>query len=581
MPGQAKKVRTQADTLKSCRNALSRLARDMRSLNLPPLGPDFSTLGGSDLADALVAHRVIKNLPERAVDPAVRRATTISSMLEYDREGLTDFDYRSLPQPFRGKLLEAKAWLHKYFGKVKRSHRFRHPSGETCETAFGDVDLLSKLSDPGQWCVSLEASHEAAAVCYHHRYLKRIVRERFREIYGPTWKQVSQSWYDDRPVGVRPGWYVFHRMFVECCTIRNVSRVSTVVKNAEKDRPISMEPFWNMVAQLSYAGDLRETLRVKLGIDLESRAALHRTLIRHAKKATIDFANASNSNWTVVLRWLLPQSMYTKLMQLRTPVCEVGGEYHCYNMLAPMGCGFTFEVMTIVLLAFSRVFDDGSTVFGDDVIIEASQADNFISLATLCGWKINWSKSFKEGNFRESCGGFHDLSTGQDILSYDFHALENLFDACTLANKLHRLLERSQVGPVVRKHLLSCYCKLLKALPTDVFRVATDVRVELPDGVVMIPQGLERYLLDREPGKTEALVSGYWQRPVIVKKKWSLTPIVSRPIVRDVDNLCYLACYLRRMKPYEALMRKTTVEYKSVISTCGTPLVTVPLFDFF
>lgn len=573
---QAKRV-TQRDTLLSCNKAIRRLVRRVEHANLPPLGPDFSTLGGSALADALVAHRIKKNLSSKAVPAKERRENTIRSMLHYDREGLTTFDYRTLPQPLRGQLLQAKAWLHKHFAKVPRSHRFRPPSGETCETAFGHVDLLCKLQDPSQWRVSLEASREAAAVCYHNHSLKRIVRSRFRELNPFTWKAMTKRWYGMR-TGGNPGFYVFHLMFVDCCSIQNVSRLSTVIKNAEKDRPISMEPFWNMVAQLSYAGDLRDVLRVKLGIDLESRAALHRTLIRHANKATIDFANASNSNWVCVLEWLLPKHMFSKLMALRTPVCEWDGEYHYYNMLAPMGCGFTFEVMTIVLLALSRSLDPGSTVFGDDVIIEKTVAEAFIELTAYLGWQVNNSKSFIEGNFRESCGGFHDLSTGEDILSYDFHEPESLYDVATISNKLFRLLERGQVSSSVRKHLLSCYCELIKLLPSETFREANTVVETLPDGVVLVPVGFSRHW--RDAGSVEGLVSGYWQRPVIVTKKWTIRSEVSRPAVLDVTDLSYLACYIRRGKPYDALARKTRVTYDSVMSCCGNPLATVPLLSF-
>lgn len=566
------------DTLQRCRRAIRSMVRSVERCSLPPLSPAFAALGGSDLADALVAHRIVKNLSSKAVPAKERRENTIRSMLHYDSEGLTSFDYRALPQPYRGKLLQAKAWLHEHFSRVPRSHRFRPPSGETSETAYGEVDLICKLGDPQQWRVSLEASHEAAAVCYHNHQLRRVVRSLFRSQDPEGWRARVKGWYKQCPPGVRPGWFCFHRMFVDCCIIQNVSRLSTVAKNAEKDRPISMEPLWNMVAQLSYAWDLREVLRAQLGIDLSSRAALHRTLIRHAEKATVDFANASNSNWMVVLEWLLPSSMFRKLSQLRTPICEWNGEYHYYNMLAPMGCGFTFEVMTIVLLALSRVFDNGATVFGDDVIIDASVAEDFIALTSFLGWQVNTDKSFVEGNFRESCGGFHDLSTGTDLRSFDFHDPEDLFDCTTTANKLYRLLEFDQVSPRIRKVLLSCYCNLIKLLPCDTFRDASLISEPLPSGVVLVPDGFSRRW--NEIGTRESLVSGYWFTPVVVRRKWVLEPVVSRPKVDDVTEAHYLACYLRRGKPYEALSRKQNLRLQSEISYRGIPLAAVPLFTF-
>lgn len=568
-------------TLSLAQTALEDLVSRCERLRLPPLGPAFAALSGSDLSDALICHRVIKNLGAAKVAPALRRSRSISAMLAYDSNGPTRFAIANVRDAReRATLLQAKAWLAKHFTKIRRSHMFRAPSGETALSAHGDVDLLVKLGDPSQWRVSIEASKEAAAVCYHNHLLKRVVREAFRKKWPQDWKAYSNKWWVTCPPGQRPGWYVFHRMFVDCCVIQNVSRLSTVVKNGGTDRVISMEPFWNMVAQLSFAQDLRAILCQELGIDLNCRADLHRTLIRHARKATIDFRNASNSNWIAALEWLLPSSFYRKLMQLRTPVCEVDGMYHPYRMLAPMGCGFTFEVMTIVLLALSRACDAGASVFGDDVIIEADAAPHFVKVAGHLGWVVNEEKSFVSGNFRESCGGFYDLSTDTALLSYDFHEIEDLSDASVTANKLFRLLESNQCGPRVRKLLLNCYCRLIRLLPCETFREPQDVGLErLPEGIVLVPKGIKPHW--REQGRVEKLVSGYWFTPVVVAYKWTYEPIVSRPKAENVDNIVYLACYIRRGNSYEAVKREHELCYKAVMSDSGSPLAKVPLFSFF
>lgn len=283
--------------------AFGELVKGVRSLDIPPFGSKSGNLTGSALADCVVAHRLLKHNPEVALDPAERKKRTIASVLDYDSSGLSSFDYRDVPQPLRGQLLAAREWLHKHFSKVPRSHSFRAPSGETAITAMGDVSLVSKLDDPEQWQVSLEASKEAASVCYHNVAMKRLVKRRFRQVWGPCTKSVSRKhWEASHGNAFR----CFHRMFLDCCGILNVSRMSTVPKNSQTDRPISMEPMWNMVAQLSFAGDLRRVLRERVGFDLETRADLHRSLVRNPIFATIDFSNASNSNWMCVLKWLLP-----------------------------------------------------------------------------------------------------------------------------------------------------------------------------------------------------------------------------------------------------------------------------------
>lgn len=566
--------------VQSCAKDLGHLVRGLERSGLPPLGPAFSALSGTDLADALIGHRACKYLKATKRPATQRRQETVASMLAYDSDGLTTFDYRQVPQPYRGLLLQAKCLLAEWLSPqyLKRSHRFRPPSGETAVTSHGEVDLLCKLQDSSQWNVSLEASWEAAAVCYHNVQLKRLVRQRYRAS-NPFWRDELSRWRTLSSGNV--GFKVFHRMFVSLCNILNVSRLSTVPKDGEKDRPISMEPLWNMVAQLSYAGDLRSALSSALGITLERTAELHRTLIRHADKATIDFANASNSNWLCVLEWLLPRHVFTKLSELRTPVCEFDGEYHYYNMLAPMGCGFTFEVMTIVLLALARVLDRGASVFGDDVIIDTEHAETFVALTAHCGWKVNNSKSFVNGNFRESCGGFHDLSTRTDLLSYDFKEILTEADCTTTANKLYRLLEANQCSLEVRGLLLSCYCSIIKRLPHDVLRRSSLELEALPEGVALVPDKVFEILVpDRQPSKIERLVAGYWHTPILVMRQWETKQSVSRAIVRDNVDHTYYLCYLRRGKPYEARNRSKSINYRSVIPTSGTPLATVPLFSF-
>jgi hypothetical protein len=44
------------------------------------------------------------------------------------------------------------------------------------------------------------------------------------------------------------------------------------------------------------------------------------------------------------------------------------------------------------------------SVFGDDLIIPKDSWDSVVDLLEVCNFKVNANKSFKEGNFRESCG---------------------------------------------------------------------------------------------------------------------------------------------------------------------------------
>ena len=259
-------------------------------------------------------------------------------------------------------------------------------------------------------------------------------------------------------------------MFLSVCNIQNYSRLSTVTKNAEKDRPISMEPFWNMVGQLSFARDVRALVYERYGINLNTLADLHRAKVRCAGIATIDFKNASNSNWLVVLRDLLPRNVMKLLMDLRTPITHYNGQFHWWNMLAPMGNGFTFEIMTVVLLHLARVFDPNATVFGDDVMIAQDVAPQFIKLCEALGWVVNTDKSFITGNFRESCGAFSEIASQRLLHSFDFHEITDEVGICVTANKLRSIARAGQVSPAMFKLLVASWIEIVKTLPRVVWR---------------------------------------------------------------------------------------------------------------
>ena len=87
------------ERITSSRRVLSTIAKAVRGCGNPPLGPDFSRLTGEALADALVAHRFVKNLPVKEINSVERRRRTLRETLEYDTNGLSTFDWRSLPQP--------------------------------------------------------------------------------------------------------------------------------------------------------------------------------------------------------------------------------------------------------------------------------------------------------------------------------------------------------------------------------------------------------------------------------------------------------------------------------------------------
>lgn len=452
-------------------DVLSELKQTLHTLSLPPLGPDFRTMSGAGLADALVAYRATKKYQAPSESDSARKARSIQKMLDFDQKGPVQVpSLRDIPLPIRRVLLHAKAWLGDTLRNYRSSNTCRFPTGESYTSQMGWVDVVAKLSSDTAWEVSMGCVTAAAGICYNNMQLKRLVKARFRSLRVVETR--PRRWYEEaRAAGRKVGFYVFTRMFLACCDIVGVSRVTTVPKDNEQDRVITCEPFWNMVVQLSVAQDLRSSLKSTRGITLETAQDLHRSLIAHDSIATIDFSNASNSNWLCWLRFLWPPRVLSKILEARTGLFEVEGEdgieYHPVNMLAPMGCGFTFEVMTLTLLAISRSLDSGSRVFGDDVIIRKDVASEFIQVMDFLGWQINEKKTFVEGNFRESCGGFYSLPDRSYLVSYDFWWPETLGDVFLSIQKIENILFARQVSPMVSRPLARAWLRMIHAIPRD------------------------------------------------------------------------------------------------------------------
>jgi len=111
------------------------------------------------------------------------------------------------------------------------------------------------------------------------------------------------------------------------------------------------------------------------------------------------------------------------------------GLYYLPNKVSSMGNGFTFDLMTIVLLCLARVYDSGSTVFGDDIIIDRKVAPEFIAQLSVGKFKVNVEKTFFDGPFRESCGANYLDGYGY-LTSFDFHWLVNDHDLVVTLNKV-------------------------------------------------------------------------------------------------------------------------------------------------
>lgn len=561
--------------LQKVQQVVGEAVEDIRSLNLPKLGPLFAELHGTDLHQALIAHRATKGF-ERPNErgSSKRRDASIRGFLDTNASLATRFYLRDLNLPHRRAFLGAREWLNAVLKDFVPTYRFAFPSGESVISEQGLTDFFYKLSLDDQWNVSLDAVPYAARVAYRNPSLKRVVRDRFRREFPFHWRLMAMGWDSEtEKKGIKDkGLYAFERMFASCCDIICVSRVTTVPKNNEKDRVITCEPTWNMVAQLSLALDLRECLRKKTGIDIQFWQEVHKSLIRSGR-ATIDFSDASNRNTWAVVQALFPRRVVRHLGRLRNSLFESSGEYYPVNMLSPMGCGFTFDMLTLTLLSYARQFDSAASAFGDDIILAQKSAAPFVEFVEALGWKVNHTKTYVTGNFRESCGAFCDLGEDKLLLSYDL-VWPTSEEACyVIGNKISRLVRALDKGPV-REILSRCYERLHDCFPRDSY--SEDDGGGLSDWLFFTERESSTNATQSTAVK---LWSHQWQRAIELRS-CSKTVAVEHTVVRqDIDHI-RLACYLRRGAAYgiptgKFKEKRLTMEKSSGITLSEVTLVSI------
>ena len=223
------------------------------------------------------------------------------------------------------------------------------------------------------------------------------------------------------------------------------SRIIAVPKSAKGPRLIASEPSahqWLQQLVLSQlVGRLGETpIHAAVRFDDQSRnreLALRGSI--HGSFATIDLSSASDrlSCWSVERFFRANPTLLERLHACRTRSAAWYGSsgYPSFrvvlNKFAPMGSACTFPVQSIIycIVAVSvrlhlsntppttHTVRDASarcSVFGDDIIVPKDDCPTVIKALEYLGLKVNTSKTFWTGKFRESCGidawGGHDVT---------------------------------------------------------------------------------------------------------------------------------------------------------------------------
>lgn len=194
-------------------------------------------------------------------------------------------------------------------------------------------------------------------------------------------------------------------------------KILTVPKTAYTDRTISQVPTANMFLQKGLASIIEDRLRL-FGVNIRDQNR-NQTLAKRARElrlATIDLSSASSWFSEKNTLTIFPPELSHFVDLVRPQYWFTSRDIESgpfkpkfmYNLL-PMGCAYTFPLMTAFFYALVRTIVPRSSlnycsVYGDDIILPQRYASILIDRLSLLGFKVNESKSFLKGNFFESCG---------------------------------------------------------------------------------------------------------------------------------------------------------------------------------
>lgn len=361
--------------------------------------------------------------------------------------------------------------------------------GETFYSTRGDVSDYSKLA-VNQWTCTRKAFPFFVKILASNHSLRTLVHMKFME----AWAVAPFKWNSSHLFEVNVKQQTYHlplgklsRIDAENISFKEKvrfltkfvsgSRFSTVAKDNDKRRPINIESLGSVLSQraigvalarrIDYSRVLlnapvdrsvfpsdvtfpmKETnLVVPSASSLAMAQFLQKGRLHDPEISTIDFSDASDSILVEVIELLWPEAWVKLLLATRSSIVCFGqnddDEKVYLRKLSSMGNGFTFEVLTITLLALARaVGDRNASVFGDDVIISNNCAQAFVALATTFGFVVNVEKSFIRSPMRESCGGY--FYNDQSLVSYDIEWAKNPLEATANINKV--FVNMSQEGP--------------------------------------------------------------------------------------------------------------------------------------
>lgn len=189
-------------------------------------------------------------------------------------------------------------------------------------------------------------------------------------------------------------------------------KISFVPKTAKTHRVIAVEPVLNGFVQMGIGIYMRNKLR-SVGIDLTDQF-INQELAREGSLedcqdpfVTIDLKSASDSITRDLVKILFEPEWLNLFDSASAPNSRIENKEYKLNQFVSMGNGFCFPLQSLIFA--SLAYACGAKirdfhVYGDDIVVRRSVANDLIPALNSCGFVVNSAKTFLVGPFRESCG---------------------------------------------------------------------------------------------------------------------------------------------------------------------------------
>lgn len=324
--------------------------------------------------------------------------------------------------------------------------------------------------------------------------------------------------------------------------------VAFVPKNAKTHRAIAVEPHLNAFLQKGIGGVMRKRLkRIKtpFGIDLDNQIPNQEMAQLGSwdnSLATVDLSAASDTISIELVRQLLPEPWFDLCDLARSKFGSLDGKWFRYHKFSSMGNGFTFELESLIFWALTHSVvsymnsDTGWVrVFGDDIICPAECYDTLVQVLGFCGFKVNASKSFHDGPFRESCG--KDFFKGSPVRPFFFK--EEVKDA----RNVYRMANAIRRYGRLRNHNHGSDGRFRSVWNYLLSRVPKPLRLMIPDGI-----GDGGFISNFDEATPSALRKGTKKRKKTLHPQganrlsngfegYSFVGLVEKPVKRDFHRI--------------------------------------------